>query len=89
MGALREVLTAQYARLAQLLEDAIARLVQDTEVLFAIHSNVLLRRYHVGRMRGCMLKPKVGRHPPARADTTWHSCSSMLMLKQPWALRRV
>ena len=56
MGALREVLTAQYARLAQLLEDAIARLVQDTEVLFAIISNVLLRRYHLGRMCGCMLK---------------------------------
>ena len=31
-GALREVMTTQYTRLAQLTEDLIARLVQDTEV---------------------------------------------------------
>ena len=32
VGALKEVMTAQYTRLAQLTEDLIARLVQDTEV---------------------------------------------------------
>lgn len=32
VGALKEVMTSQYARLAQLFEDLIARLVQDTEV---------------------------------------------------------
>ncbi len=32
VGALKEVITAQYTRLAQLTEDLIARLVQDTEV---------------------------------------------------------
>ncbi len=34
VGALKEVMTAQYTRLAQLTEDLIARLVQDTEVRF-------------------------------------------------------
>lgn len=34
-GAVKEVMTAQYTRLAQLTEDLIARLVQDTEVLSA------------------------------------------------------
>lgn len=55
MGALREVLTAQYARLAQLLEDAIARLVQDTEVLL-LSFPVCFSEGHLGRMCGCMLK---------------------------------
>lgn len=79
MGALREVLTAQYARLAQLLEDAIARLVQDTEVLFAILSSVLLRRSSGQDVRVHAEEQK----PPG------HSCSGMLLPTQPWALRRV
>ena len=41
-GALREVMTAQYTRLAQLTEDLIARLVQDTEVPRADSSPQLL-----------------------------------------------
>ena len=32
-GTLKDIMTAQYARLAQALEDVIARLIQDTEVL--------------------------------------------------------
>ena len=36
VGALKEVMTAQYTRLAQLTEDLIARLVQDTEVRSAL-----------------------------------------------------
>ena len=51
VGALREVLTAQYARLAQLLEDAIARLVQDTEVLL-LSFPVCSSEGHLGRMCG-------------------------------------
>ena len=33
VGALKEIMTAQFTRLAQLMEDTIARLVQDTEVV--------------------------------------------------------
>lgn len=36
-GLVREVLTAQYPRLAQLLEDTITKLLQDTEVRPAFH----------------------------------------------------
>ena len=39
-GTLKDIMTAQYARLAQALEDVIARLIQDTEV--ALQDVVLL-----------------------------------------------
>ncbi len=32
-GTLKDIMTAQYSRLAQALEDVIARLIQDTEVV--------------------------------------------------------
>ena len=37
-GLVREVLTAQYPRLAQLLEDTITKLLQETEVRPAFHA---------------------------------------------------
>ena len=79
VGALKEVMTAQYTRLAQLTEDLIARLVQDTEVRTGL----------VCQYRSCAAK---GQRPPPyqhAVEQRLSACAAANVLRIPSQLRKL